>query len=39
VVLVDTYGIYRIGTSGATANPNFGTDWPKLVGSVVNNVG
>jgi hypothetical protein len=39
VVLVDSYGIYRIGTSGATANPNFATDWPKLVGSVVNNVG
>jgi hypothetical protein len=39
VVLVDSYAIYRIGTSSATANPNFGTDWPKLVGSVVNNVG
>jgi hypothetical protein len=39
VVLVDSYGIYRLGTSSATANPNFGTDWPKLVGSVVNNVG
>jgi hypothetical protein len=39
VVLIDSYGIYRIGASSATANPNFATDWPKLVGSVVNNVG
>jgi PknH-like extracellular domain len=39
VLLVDSYAIYRIGTSAATANPSFGTDWPKLVGTVVNNVG
>jgi hypothetical protein len=39
VLLVDSYAIYRLGTSSATANPNFSTDWPKLVGTVVNNVG
>jgi hypothetical protein len=39
VLLVDAYAIYRIGTSSATANPNFGADWPKLVGTVVHNVG
>jgi hypothetical protein len=39
VVLVDSYGVYRLGASSAGANPDFGTDWPKLVGTVVNNVG
>jgi len=39
VVLVDTYGIYRIGTSGPSVNTDFAANWQKLVGTVVNNVG
>jgi hypothetical protein len=37
VTLVDTYGIYRLNT--ASADPNFATDWGKLVGTVIQRVG
>ncbi|WP_041841369.1 hypothetical protein [Actinoplanes friuliensis] len=38
VVLVDQYAIYRLGKSGASANPQFSSDWPKLVGTTVNRI-
>jgi hypothetical protein len=34
VVLVDAYAIYRLGA--ASANPQFDSDWKKLVGTVLN---
>jgi hypothetical protein len=37
VVLVESYAIYQL--NNASTSPNFGTDWPKLVGSVVQRVG
>jgi len=37
VVLVDAYAIYRL--NNASTSPGFDTDWPKLVGSVVQRVG
>jgi hypothetical protein len=37
VLLVDAYAIYRLGN--ASGNSQFGSDWPKLVGTVVNRVG
>jgi hypothetical protein len=37
VTLVDTYAIYRL--NSASANPNFASDWGKLVGSVIQRVG
>nr|WP_296064386.1 hypothetical protein [uncultured Actinoplanes sp.] len=37
VVLVDAYAIYQL--DNATPSANFDTDWPKLVGSVVQRVG
>lgn len=39
VVLIDQYAIYRLGTSGASANPQFSSDWQKLVGTTLNRVG
>ena len=39
VVLVDQYAIYRLGKSDASANPQFSSDWKKLVGTVVQRVG
>jgi hypothetical protein len=38
VVLVDQYAIYRLGKSDASANPQFSTDWQKLVGTTVNRI-
>jgi len=38
VVLVDQYAIYRLGKSDASANPQFATDWPKLVGTTIKRV-
>lgn len=38
VVLVDQYAIYRLGKSDASANPQFSTDWPKLVGTTIKRV-
>jgi hypothetical protein len=38
VVLVDQYAIYRLGKSGASANPQFSADWQKLVGTTVNRI-
>ncbi len=38
VVLVDQYAIYRLGTSGASANPQFTNDWQKLVGTTLSRV-
>ncbi|GAA0495597.1 hypothetical protein Ade02nite_18400 [Paractinoplanes deccanensis] len=37
VVLVDAYALYQL--NNASTSPNFATDWPKLVGSVVQRVG
>lgn len=37
VTLVDAYAIYRLNT--ASANPNFTSDWGKLVGTVVQRAG
>jgi hypothetical protein len=37
VTLVDAYAIYRL--NNASANPNFSSDWPKLVGTVIQRVG
>ncbi len=37
VTLVDAYAIYRL--NNASANPNFATDWSKLVGTVIQRVG
>jgi hypothetical protein len=37
VTLVDAYAIYRLNT--ASANPNFSSDWGKLVGTVIQRVG
>jgi len=37
VVLVEAYAIYRL--NSASTSPGFGTDWPKLVGSVLQRVG
>lgn len=39
VVLVDQYAIYRLGKSDASANPQFSTDWQKLVGTTLNRIG
>jgi len=39
VVLVDQYAIYRLGTSDASANPQFSADWQKLVGTTVKRIG
>jgi hypothetical protein len=38
VLLVDQYAIYRLGTSDASANPQFSTDWQKLVGTTLKRV-
>jgi hypothetical protein len=38
VVLVDQYAIYRLGKSDASANPQFSTDWPKLVATTIKRV-
>jgi hypothetical protein len=37
VVLVDAYGVYRLGA--ASSGSQFAADWQKLVGTVVNRVG
>lgn len=37
VLLVDSYGVYRLGNS--STGPQFDTDWKKLVGTVLNRVG
>ncbi|HEV8172057.1 MAG TPA: hypothetical protein VGP91_00265 [Actinoplanes sp.] len=37
VLLVDAYAIYRLGN--ASGGSQFSSDWPKLVGTVVNRVG
>lgn len=39
VVLIDQYAIYRLGKSNASANPQFSTDWPKLVGTTLKRIG
>jgi len=39
VVLVDQYAIYRLGKSDASANPQFSSDWQKLVGTTLNRIG
>ncbi|UQU66508.1 hypothetical protein COUCH_09700 [Couchioplanes caeruleus] len=39
VVLVDQYAIYRLGKSDASANPQFSSDWKKLVGTTLNRIG
>jgi hypothetical protein len=39
VVLIDQYAIYRLGKSNASANPQFSTDWKKLVGTTLKRVG
>jgi hypothetical protein len=36
VLLVDAYGVYRLGT--ASISPQFTTDWQKLVGTVLNRI-
>ncbi|MFI5930959.1 hypothetical protein [Actinoplanes sp. NPDC051494] len=38
VVLIDQYAIYRLGTSDASANPQFSADWPKLVATTLKRV-
>jgi hypothetical protein len=38
VLLVDQYAIYRLGKSNASANPQFSTDWPKLVATTIKRV-
>ena len=39
VLLVDQYAIYRLGKSDASANPQFATDWKKLVGTTLKRAG